>query len=66
MCGERLLYIDVPYDRNNPLYQKVEGYLENPDGTMRLPSVKFWLFPLALAMKNAHHDDLHYWDSVVE
>jgi hypothetical protein len=35
----------------------VEGYFENPDGTMRLPGVAFWLLPLATAMKNAHHDN---------
>ena len=60
------LYLDAPYERNDPLYQKVEGYFENPDGTMRLPGVKFWLLPLATAMKNAHHDDPHYGDSFVE
>jgi hypothetical protein len=47
----------VPYDRDNPQYRKVESYFENPDGTMRLPGVVFWLLRLATAMKNAHHDN---------
>ncbi|MFZ4538193.1 hypothetical protein [Propionivibrio sp.] len=55
------IYIDVPFDDADPLYQKVLGYLENQDGSTRLPGV--WLFALELhvAMKNAHHDEPDFW-----
>jgi len=29
------VYIDIPFDENDPQYQIVRDYLENPDGTMR-------------------------------
>jgi len=35
------IYIDVAYDREDPLYLKIESFLENPDGTMRFDGA--WL-----------------------
>lgn len=29
------IYIDVPYNREDQLYLKIESFLENPDGTIR-------------------------------
>lgn len=29
------IYIDVPYDRDDTLYMKIESFFENPDGTNR-------------------------------
>ncbi len=57
------LYIDVPYDRNNPDYQKLEAMLENADGTSKTPGVIFCYLPLKDAIKNAHHDAPGYWDN---
>ena len=55
------IYIDVLFVDADPLYQKLLGYLEFPDGSTRLPGV--WLFALELhvAMKNAHHDEPGFW-----
>ena len=58
------LYIDIPYDESNPCYKKLESFLENPDGSMKLPNVKFWYYPLEEAMKNAEHDEPGFWDNL--
>lgn len=36
------LYLDVPFDTTNPEYQKLAAFLENPDGSPRLPGMSFW------------------------
>ena len=51
------IYVDIPYDEQNADYRKLEGYFENPDGTMRMPKVTLCYQPLVVAMKNAHHDE---------
>jgi hypothetical protein len=56
------LYIDVPYELNNPDYQKLQNFLEDENGEVRFDGVKFWIFPLERAMKNAHHDEPGFWD----
>ena len=56
------LYIDVPFDGHDPSYQKLKNFLENPDGTMKIPGVGFCYLPLDHAMKNAHHDEPGFWD----
>jgi elongation factor P hydroxylase len=33
------LYLDVPFDSNDQVYQKVQAFLEHPDGTMRFEGV---------------------------
>lgn len=63
---EGQIYIDVPFERDDPLYRKVEAYLENPDGSMRHPGVAFRYLPLELAMKNAHHYEPGFWDRWAE
>lgn len=60
------IYIDVPFDENNPTYQKVRDFLENPDGTMKIDGARFCYYTLELAMKNAHHDELGFWDRWAE
>jgi hypothetical protein len=56
------IYVDVPFDVSDAQFQQLQVYLENPDGTMRHPSVTFEYYPLALAMKNAHHDEPGFWE----
>lgn len=60
------IYIDVPYDEDNPQYKLVSNYLENPDGTMRDENIRFYYLPLEVAMKNAHHDEPGFWDKWAE
>jgi hypothetical protein len=56
----------VPYDENDPIYQKLRGFLEKPDGTSALPGAHFCYYPLEEAMKNASHDAPGFWDKVWE
>lgn len=51
------LYIDVPYDENDPQFQKVSNFLEYEDGTSRFESVYFYYFLLSDAIK---HEDRDY------
>lgn len=61
--GETLgrIYVDVPFDLDDPEYQKLAGYLENPDGSMKIEGVKFWYLPLETAMQFAYQDESSYW-----
>jgi hypothetical protein len=63
---EGQLYLDIPFDENDPQYQVVRDYLENPDGTMRLDPVCWWYLPLERAMENAHHDEPGFWEKWAE
>lgn len=56
------LYIDVPFDKNNADYQKIEQFLENADGTIKFPGVGFWCLTLETAMEYAYSDEPGYWD----
>ncbi|CAB3795228.1 hypothetical protein LMG28614_04128 [Paraburkholderia ultramafica] len=56
------IYIDVPFDPDDETYRKVQEFLENPDGTAKIEGVEFWYVPLAMAMKNKHHDHPGFWD----
>ena len=56
------IYIDVPFDPDDETYRKVQEFLENPDGTAKFEGAKFWYVPLAMAMKNKHHDEPGFWD----
>jgi hypothetical protein len=60
------IYVDVPFDVNDPQYQLVCNYLENPDGTMRDENVRWYYLPLDHAMKNAHHDEPGFWERWAE
>jgi hypothetical protein len=44
------LYLDLPYEPQQPFYQKLAAYLETPDGHPRDPRVRFMLLPLAKAL----------------
>lgn len=61
MSYQGQIYIDVPYDKSLAAYQALEAFLENPDGIMRFPEVRFCYCPLEDAMKNAAHDDPEFW-----
>lgn len=60
------IYIDVPFDEEDPVYQLVRDYLEKPDGTMRDERVRFMYLPLEHAMENAHHDEPGFWEKWAE
>lgn len=60
------IYIDVPYDKSDPLYQKVESFLENPDGSMKFERAWFCYLLLDVCMKNAHHDEPGFWEKWAE
>ena len=66
MSYQGQIYIDVPYDGDNPMYRKVRDYLENPDGSMRFGTVIFWRLSLKIAMRNAHHDEPGFWENWAE
>lgn len=56
------IYVDTPYEPGAQPYQKLQGYLEHPDGRMRLEGVHFMLLRLERAMENAYMDEPGYWD----
>jgi hypothetical protein len=56
------IYIDVPFEVNDPVYQKLEAFLENLDGTMKFDTAWFRGYRLEYCMKNAHHDVPGFWD----
>lgn len=60
------IHIDVPFDRADPLYLKVEGLLENADGTMKFDTAWFRAYSLDYCMENAHHDVPGFWDRLME
>lgn len=60
------IYIDVPWDDNDTQYIKVRTHLENSDGTMKNPCVKFWGVTLEEAIANAHHDEPGFWEKWAE
>ena len=63
MCGSLgWIYIDVPFDIDNPVYKMLADYLETPEGEMKIEGVRFCYLPLELAMKNAHHDEPGFWE----
>lgn len=55
------IYIDVPFDESNPVYQQLQNYLEFPDGTGRYREMMFCYDTLAHAMENAEHDEPGFW-----
>ena len=60
------IYIDVPYDKTDPVFRKVETYLENPGGSMEFDGAWFCYFPLDVCMRNAHHDLPGFWEYLLE
>jgi hypothetical protein len=57
------IYIDTPFDKNDPAYRVLETFLENADGTMRFPEMTFCVITLDNAMENAHHDEPGFWEN---
>ncbi|MEX3846274.1 hypothetical protein ACLFKS_24655 [Paraburkholderia sp. BR10879] len=51
------IYIDIPFDRDLYAYRELEAFLENPDGTMRIPGARFCCVAIDDAMNNAEHDE---------
>jgi len=60
------VYIDIPYDKASSEYRKLEAFLENPDGSARIPGASFCYLPYEVAMENAEHDEPGYWDRWAE
>lgn len=56
------IYIATPFERANPDYLRLEAYLEYPDGSPRVANTRFFVLPLEVAMRNAHHDDPNFWE----
>ena len=61
MSYQGQIYINVPYEKSLAAYQALEVFLENPDGSMRFPEVRFFCCSLKLAMENAAHDNPEFW-----
>jgi hypothetical protein len=62
MMGYRgQIYIDVPFNRQLPTYQRLESYFEFPDGTMRYSNATFCCCQLHVAMENIAHDAPDFW-----
>lgn len=60
------IYIDVPFDAENAAYRALEAFLEYPDGSLRMPHMRFLVIDLEYAQKNAHHDEPGFWDRWAE
>lgn len=60
------IYLDVPFDKADPVYQALSNRLENPDETRKIPGVTFCYVPLECAMRNAHHDEPGFWEKWAE
>ena len=58
------IYLDVPYDKDLPLYQELEAYLQYPDDTMRFENVMFFCLTLEQAMVNAEQDAPGFFDDL--
>lgn len=59
---EGRLYVDLPFVLDHPGFRKLQAYLEHPDGRMRFSEATFCVLPLAVAMRNAHHDAPGFWE----
>lgn len=57
------IYIDLPFDAAAEEYCQLRDYLEYPDGSMRQPTVRFYVTTLGFAMKNSAHDEPGFWES---
>lgn len=60
------IYIDVPFDLNAAAYQTLSQFLEKPDGTTALEGARFCYLPLAMALKNAAHDEPGFWGKLAQ
>ncbi|MDR1276036.1 MAG: hypothetical protein LBL72_06620 [Candidatus Accumulibacter sp.] len=60
------IYIDVPFDENDPTYKMVDGFLAHDDMTPKIEGSIFFHLPLEVAMQNRHHDEPGFWDKWAE
>lgn len=60
------LYIDIPMDEKDERYLKLNEYLEDENGKMKIDSIGYYYIPLDVAMKNVHHDEPGFWDKWAE
>ena len=52
MCGYMGdIYLDIPYDKDLPLHQELEAYLQYSDDRMRFDNVMFLYMPLDVASR---------------
>ncbi len=60
------LYIDVPMDEKDERYLKLNEYLEDENGDVKIEGIRYYFIPLKVAMKNAHHDEPGFWEKWAE
>lgn len=60
------LYIDLPHDSELPVFQQLTAFMEETDGSTRIPGVKFLCCTLEQAMVNAFHDESGFWERWAE
>jgi hypothetical protein len=60
------IYVDVPYDQNDAKCRMLCEYLEDDQGLIRPEhgDTRFYLCTLEQSMKNVHHDEPGFWDSL--
>ena len=58
MVIQGYIYVDVPFDEANTVYQKLARHVKNADGSMKTQSVTFQY----LTLEYACQDEPGYWD----
>ncbi len=62
---EGQIFVNLPYDPASRSFDDLNNFLEYPDGKSRFENVTFNLLRLPEAMKNKHHDEPGFWDSLL-
>jgi hypothetical protein len=60
------LYIDVPYDEDDPTFQALNAYIMTEHNEPRTEGVVLYCLPLEVAMRNKHHDAPGFWEKWAE
>lgn len=62
------IYIDVPFDTSNEVFQKIQKFLydDNKGWCRRFKAVRFFYLPFNVAIKNAYHDEPGFWEKWAE
>lgn len=60
------LYLDIPHDQDNPLFQTLLAHFENEDGSSKVPHTLIYSMDLSMALKNKHHDEPGFWERQAE
>ncbi|MDI1349431.1 hypothetical protein [Aquabacterium sp.] len=58
-------YIDVPYDAGDPRFCTVLKYMENEDGSGKIPGVRLCCLQLSTAERYAYRDAPGFIDSLI-